>query len=116
MRQREDNVRIRHRQQFCGLLGEPVVPRPAAALRTMPVEAGVGHQRFALAVVALIQMGAERGGATRAEVAERLQLAVGQSRPPVLEKLLLVLTKDIGDGGPMRAHRCRALSSDRSIG
>jgi hypothetical protein len=51
-------------------------------------------------------MSAEPCGATGAEVAESLPLAIRQSVAPALEKLLLVLTKDLGDGGPRLAHGC----------
>jgi hypothetical protein len=49
------------------------------------------------AVVALFDLRAQCGGAARADVPEYSQLLGRQCVPPLVEKLLSVLTKDIGD-------------------
>jgi hypothetical protein len=57
-----------------------------------------------LAIRALVERGAERGGATGAEVPESLPLAIRQGVAPALEKLRFVLTKHLGDSGPRQVH------------
>jgi hypothetical protein len=62
----------------------------------MPAQTGVIDKRFALTAITLIQMSAQCGSSTGTDVSESLELAVRQRRPPVLQKLLFLLTKDIG--------------------
>ena len=52
------------------------------------------------AVVALLYVGAEGGGAACADIAERLPLLGRQYVSPAIEELLTVLAEDIGDFQP----------------
>ena len=58
------------------------------------------------AVIALLRMGAQRGGAACADVPECSQLMGRECMAPSLEELLFVLAKDIGDFEPMSTHLC----------
>ena len=51
-------------------------------------------------------MRAEGSGAARADVTECSKLMGGEDMPPLLEELLFVLAKDIGDFQPMFDHSC----------
>ena len=106
MRQCKNHMRVRNWQSLFGVCGQPAVARHTAALRAMPVQARVIDKRFALASIACIQVSAELRGSTCADITESLELAVRQQGSPAFQKLLFMLTKDIGDFQPMLAHLC----------
>ena len=64
-RQGEDDMEIRHRQQFGLPLGQPCRARRALAFRAMAVAAGVVGDADEAALGAALDMAAERGGAAR---------------------------------------------------
>ena len=67
---RKHNVGIRHGQQF-GRSGEkPFIARRRLTLRAVPVPARVVSEDLARAVVTLLEMAAESGGAACANVTE----------------------------------------------
>ena len=63
-RQREHHVEVGHRQQLGLARLEPRLRRPPLALRTVPVAAGVVGDARVRAVLAALDMTAERRGAT----------------------------------------------------
>ena len=68
------------------------------------------------ASVALLQMRTKSGGSACADVSECPALMGIEHMPPVPEKLLFVLAKDIGDFQPMFGHRRRPSSLEMSMG
>lgn len=76
----------------------------------MPIPAGVECHGLVGAVIALFDVGAERGGLACADVSENSKLMVGNNIAPSFEKFLFVLAKDIGDFKPMVDHFCRPSS------
>lgn len=76
VRQGKDHVRISDREQLFGVFLEPAVPCCAAALWAMPVQTGVGYDRFPLATNADMKMSAQCGGSACADIPESLELAV----------------------------------------
>ena len=106
-RQREDDVEIGNRQQVGFSRGEPRGSGWPLTLRTMPIPAGIiGDPRHA-AVVASLDVAAERLGSARNDRAHHapldptemtgMQTAIGLAMP----------AQDIGnlDGGPVRSGR-----------
>ena len=63
-RQGEDDVVVGNRQEFGLALGEPLARRRALTLRAVPVAAGVVGDAFVRAVLAALDVAAERGAAT----------------------------------------------------
>jgi hypothetical protein len=92
------------------------VPGPNSPLENTPHKARVIGNRLLRASVALLQVRAKSGGSACADVSECSALMGIQHMPPVPEKLLFVLAKDIGDFQPMFGHRCRPSSFERSMG
>ena len=88
---------IGNRQNLLGLGGQPLVTCPAVALRAMPVAAGPVFNHLMGAMVALLYIGAEGGGAARADIPESLPLLGRQHVSPAIEEFLAVLAEDIGD-------------------
>src|SRR5271155_875907 len=94
--------------------GPARVPRPATSSVVeshSPFEITLHNARvirdgLMRAVIALLQMGAQRGGAACADVPECSPLMGRERMAPSLEKLLFVLAKDIGDFQPMCGHCC----------
>ena len=108
MRQRENNVAIRYRQDLRGPITQPLISRPAVALGAMTVTARPICDLLMPAVIALLHLRAECGGAAaRADVSECLPLLGRQYISPAMEELLTVLAEDIGDFQPMFRHRRR---------
>jgi hypothetical protein len=95
---------VRHRQQACGLLHEPVVACRRLTLGTVPVAAGVVSESLVTAAIASFQMSAQRGRTAQADIAQHLPLLVRESMAPVLKELVLVSVKDIGHFEPMSVH------------
>ena len=62
LRQSEDHMRIRHRQQTGGLSAEPAIASRRLALGTMPVAAREIGDSLIRTGVALLQVSAEGGG------------------------------------------------------
>ncbi len=61
-------------------------------------------------MIALFDVGAQRGGLACADVSESSKVMAGSNVAPSLEKFLFVLTKDIGDFEPMFYHFWRPSS------
>src|SRR5271165_1747709 len=74
-RQGEDDVIVGNRQEFGPALGEPLPRRRALALRAVAVAAGVVGDAFVRAVLAALDVSAERGGAAGLDRRHDLQLA-----------------------------------------
>ena len=70
MRQREDDVHIRHVEQIALAGAEPALPRLRLTLRTMPVPTRVIGDGLMAASVTPIEMAAERGGPTARDGAQ----------------------------------------------
>ena len=68
------------------------------------------------AMITLLYLGTECGGAARADVSECLALLGRHYMIPAFQELLTVLSEDIGDFQPMLCHRCRPSSQRYSIG
>ena len=77
-RQREDDVEVADRQQIGLARGEPIPCRRALALGAMPVAAGVVGDAAVAAVLAGLDMAAERGRAAGLDGRHHLQLAEAQ--------------------------------------
>src|SRR5580700_8109760 len=73
-RQGEDDVIIGDRQEFGLTLGEPLPRRRALTLRAMPVAAGIVGDAFVRAVLAALDMAAERRGPAGLDRRHHLQL------------------------------------------
>lgn len=80
VRQREDDVEVRHRQQVFFLPVEPLVGVGALAARTMPVAATVRHHMVAAAVGAAVTVRAERRRAAAQDRVERFPNVGAQGR------------------------------------
>ena len=104
MRQREDDMAVRYREQLLGLCDEPLVAGRGLALRTTARATRIIHDGLLQTGIALLDMGAESGCAACADVTECTALLRGQTMSPLGPELLFVLTKDIGDFEPMLGH------------
>ena len=94
MRQREDDMEVRHGEEFPGArlrLAFVAVPIPTRIIRDGPMPAGA----------ALIEMSAERGGPTPTERAQDGALLDAQPRM-LLDEVITLRVEDIGHlhGGP----------------
>jgi hypothetical protein len=78
----------------------------------MAVAARLVSNLLVRAMIALLHLGAERGGAARDDVSECLALLGRQNVSPSIEELLTVLAEDIGDFKPTFHHRRRPSPSD----
>ena len=112
----EDHVRVRDRQQFTGSGRQPLVTRPAVTLGTMPIATGLELDHLMGAVIALLYILAEGGGAARDDVPEGLPLLGRQDVSPAVEELLPVESEDIGDFQSMLGHLWRRSSLEWKIG
>ena len=110
LRQGENGVAIGYRQEFRRPSSQPLVTGSGLALWAVAIPAGVVGNGLVGAVVALLEVGAESGGAAGADVSEGSALRGIERLPPLPEEFLFVLAKDIGDFEPMFAHRCRPSS------
>ena len=72
----EDDVKIRDRQEFRATVGEPLRARQTLALGAMPVTAGVIGDADLAAILALLDMAAERRRAARLNGAHHPSLGV----------------------------------------
>src|SRR5437868_2572290 len=82
----------------------------------MSIPARVVRDGLMRAVIALLQMSAQHGGAACADVPECPQLLGRDRMAPSLEELLFVLAKDIGDFEPMPGHSCWGSSFEERMG
>ena len=126
-RQREDDVEIADRQQVGLALGEPGARGRGLALRTMPIATRVVGDPKIAAVVAAIDMAAERRGAAVLDRRHDLQLGEAQTpsvgehgswdrrpgryrRPPARRSARRLSRR----APPGRAQICRACRADWS--
>jgi hypothetical protein len=65
---------LRHGEQFLGPLGEPLIPGCGLTLGTMPIAAGVVGDEAMRALGAFLDVAAQSGGATGADVTESFPL------------------------------------------
>src|SRR5215831_13352459 len=72
-RQNEHHMRIRDQQQFTAARCEPAVARIGLALQTMPIATRVERDGAMPAAGALVDVTAERGGATADDSGQDLQ-------------------------------------------
>ena len=109
MRQREDDVHIRHVEQFPLARLEPALARLRLALRAVAVPTRVIGDGLMPAGVTVIEMATERGGATARDRAEHRALLHAQPRM-LLDEGVTLRVEDIGHlhGGP--AHDSVRLS------
>ena len=96
-RQGEDDVVVGNRQQVRLTLGEPLPRRRALTLRAVAVAAGVVGDAFMRAVLAALDMAAERGGATGLDRRHDLQLSEAQVTGVGLAPCRSMGAKDVGD-------------------
>ena len=114
MREREDDVHIRHVEQVALARVEPALPRLRLALRAVPVATRVIGDGLMPAGVTPIEMPTEGGGATARDRAEDRSLLHAQPRM-LLEEGVTLRVEDIGhlhgrpahDGGGFRISRDR---------
>ena len=96
-RQGEDDVIVGNRQKLCLALGQPLPGRRALALRAVTVAAGVVGDPFVRAVLATLDMSAERRGPATLDRRHRLQLAEAHVAGVGLAPRRPMGAKDIGD-------------------
>ena len=96
-RQGEDDVIIGDRQELGLALGEPLPRRRALTLRAVAVAAGVVGDAFVRAVLAALDVSAERGGATGLDRRHDLQLAEAHVAGVGLAPRRAMGAKDVGD-------------------
>lgn len=94
VRQGEDDVEVRHRQQHRLLRGHPLRPLFALALGTVAVAAGVVGDAAIGAALALLDMPAQSGGAARRNGPQHRALL--ERRRLRTEVLLPVRAHDVG--------------------
>ena len=82
MRQGEDHVRVRHRQQRGPLLIEPFRGGTPLALRAVAIAAGVVREGAVAAAVARVDMTAQCGGPAGEEIPDDALLIATQRRTP----------------------------------
>ena len=82
----------------------------------MSIPARVVRDDLLRAVIALLDVSAEGGGAARADVPKCPKLLGREGMAPLLEEFLFVLTKDIGDFESPFTHLCRPSLWEWSIG
>ncbi len=112
VRQREDDMDVRHVEQLALARGQPALSRLSLTLGTVPVATGVVRDGPMSAGATLIEMTAERGGPTPPERAQDGALLHAQPRMP-LEEVVALRVEDIGHlhGGP--AHGRSGLRNSR---
>ena len=115
MRQREDDVHIRHVEQLALARVEPPLPRLRLALRAVPIPTRVIGDGLMSAGVTPIEMPAERGGATARDRAEDRSLLHAQPRM-LLEEGVTLRVEDIGHLHGRPAHDCGGFRRDATAG
>jgi len=95
MRQREDDVHIRHVEEIALACGEPAVACQRLALRTVAVPTGVIGDGLMAAGVTPIEMTAERCGPTARDRPKDRSLLNAQPRM-LLEERIALRVEDIG--------------------
>src|SRR5476649_654156 len=103
MRQREDDVHIRHVEQVALAGVEPALPRLRLTLRTVPVPTRVIGDGLMPACVTPIEMAPERGGPTARERAPDRSLLDTQPRM-LLDEGVTLRVEDIGHLRRRPAH------------
>ena len=106
-RQREDDVEVADRQQIGLARGEPVPRRRALALGAVPVAAAVVGDAAVAAVLARLDMAAERCGAAGLDRRHHLQLAEAQMTGMGRAPGGAMAMEDVGDLQRRAAHRRR---------
>ena len=96
-RQGEDDVVVGDRQQLGLAFGEPLPRRRALTLRAVPIAAGVVGDAFMRAVLAALDVSAERGSATGLDRRHDLQLCEARMAGVGLAPCGPVGAKDVGD-------------------
>ena len=115
MREREDEVYIRHVEQLPLARGQPPGARLRLTLGTVSIPAGVIRDGPMPASPALIDVPAEGGGPTPRDRAQHRPLLHAEPRMLVDE----VLTLRVEDSGPLPGgpgHGCAGLRSNRDRG
>jgi hypothetical protein len=96
-RQSKDDVIVGDRQEFGFALGEPLPRRRALALRAVAVAAGIVGDAFVRAVLAALDVSAERGGSTGLDRRHDLQLAEPDVAGVGLAPRRPMSANDVGD-------------------
>jgi hypothetical protein len=114
MRQREDDVHVRHVEELALPRGEPPRPRLCLALRTVAIATRVIRDGLMPAGVTSVEMAPERGGATARDRAEHRALLPAQPRM-LLDEGVSLRVEDIGHlhGRPAHAGLGCRFSRDR---
>src|SRR5579864_4167429 len=101
MRQREDDVHIRHVEEIPLAGAEPALARLRLTLRTVPIATRVIGDGAMAACVAVIDMTTERGGSTARDRAQHGALLHAEPRM-LLDEAITLRVEDIGHlhGGP----------------
>ena len=115
MREREDDVHIRHVEELTLARLEPALPRLGLALWAVPIPTRVIGDGLMSAGVAPIEMAAERGGATARDRAEHRALLHAQPRM-LLEEGVTLRVEDIGHLHGRPAHDCGGFRFSRDRG
>ena len=103
MRQREDDVDIRHVEQVALACVEPALPRLRLTLRTVPIATRVIGDGLMAAGATRVDVPAERGGATARDRAEHRSLLHAQPRM-LLDEGVALRVEDIGHLHRRPAH------------
>ena len=108
-RQGEDDVIVRNRQKLRLAVFEPLPRRRGLTLRAMPVAAGIVGDAFVRAVLAALDMAAERGGPAGLDRRHHLQLGEAHVTGVGLAPRRPMGAKDVGDlqAGPRHAAAVR---------
>ena len=115
MRQREDDVHIRHVEQLALTGVEPTLPGLGLALRAVAIPTRVIGDGLMSAGVTPIEMATERRRATARDGTEHGSLLHAQPRM-LLEEGVALRVKDIGHLHGRPAHGCGGLRSRRDRG
>ena len=116
-RQGEDDMIVGDREKLRLALGEPLPRRRALALRAVAVAAGIVGDAFVRAVLAALDMAAERGGATGLDRRHDLQLAEADMAGVGLAPRRTMGAEDVGDlRAVTRGPRHAALVRRAAIG
>ena len=115
MREREDDVHIRHVEHVLLARGEPAGARLRLTLRTVPIATRVIGDGPMSAGAAVIDMAAERGGPTARDRAQHGSLLHAEPRMLVDEGVTLRV-EDVGHLHRRPAHGCGGFRSSRDRG
>ena len=96
-RQGEDDVIIGNRQQLGFTFGEPLLGGRALTLRAVPIAAGVVGDAFVRAVLAALDVAAERCGAAGLDRRHDLQRTEADVAGVGLAPFRAMGSKDVGD-------------------